>query len=93
MDFRIRAHQDGHLVRKRTDRQSTEKLWLHETTPLSLPSAVIYVEIERTYCFTTVGEEACGLLEGFLQVVFEALVLVLLRAQLHEFTWKHIRRS
>ena len=46
-------------------------------------------ETERTYCFTTVCNKTGRLLEGFLQVVLEALVLVLLGAQLHEFTWKH----
>lgn len=42
------------------------------------------LEKERTYCFATVGDEARRLLEGFLQVVFEPLVLVLLGSQLHE---------
>lgn len=45
-----------------------------------------WVEKERTYCFATVGDEARRLLEGFLQVVFESLVLVLLGSQLHELT-------
>lgn len=36
------------------------------------------MDTERTYCFTTVGYETGGLLEGFLEVVFESLVLVLL---------------
>ncbi len=48
----------------------------------------ICVETERTYCFTTVCNKTRCLLEGFLEVVFESLVLVLFGAQLHEFTWK-----
>lgn len=53
------------------------------------PPRFICLEKERTYCFATVGDEARRLLEGFLQVVFESLVLVLLGSQLHEFPWKH----
>lgn len=49
----------------------------------------ICVEMERTYCFTTVCNKTRRLLEGFLEVVFEPVVLVLFGTQLHEFTWKH----
>lgn len=53
----------------------------------------ICVETERTYCFTTVRNKTRRLLEGFLEVVFESLVLVLFGAQLHELTWRHSRRT
>lgn len=46
------------------------------------------METERTYCFTTVCNKTRRLLESFLEVVFEPLVLVLFGTQLHEFTWK-----
>ncbi len=49
----------------------------------------ICVETERTYCFTTVCNKTRCLFEGFLEVVFESLVLVLFGTQLHELTWKH----
>lgn len=48
----------------------------------------ISVETERTYCFTTICNKTCSLLEGFLEVVFKSLVLVLFGSQLHEFTWR-----
>lgn len=46
-------------------------------------------ETERTYCFTTVCNQTRRLLEGLLEVVLEALVLVLFGAQLHELAWRH----
>lgn len=56
----------------------------HQCRPSS-SHGFICLEKERTYCFATVGNETRRLLEGFLQVVFESLVLVLLGSQLHEF--------
>lgn len=69
-------------------RQSTKKHVSVEAEAF-LQLCDICVETERTYCFTTVCNETRRLLEGFLQVVFEPLVLVLFGTQLHEFTWKH----
>lgn len=48
---------------------------------------LIIVKTERTYCLTTVCNETCSLLKGFLKVVLESLVFILFRPQLHEFTW------
>lgn len=56
----------------------------HQCRPSS-SSGFNCLEKERTYCLATVGDEARRLLEGFLQVVLESLVLVLLGPQLHEF--------
>lgn len=62
------------------------KWWASVETRASLHSDIC-MGMERTYCFTTVCNETGGFLEGFLQVVFEPLILVLFGAQLHEFTW------
>lgn len=40
----------------------------------------------RTYCFTTVGYQARGLLESLLEVVSKSLILIFLGTQLEEFT-------
>lgn len=70
----------GHTVNKNT---------LRVENAASLHLSVIYGETERTYCFTTVCNKTRCLLEGFLEVVLESLVLVLFGTQLHELTWKH----
>lgn len=85
MNFRIRIYQNGYLKGKRGDSQ--QKALSVETEDF-LRLCDICVETERTYCFTTVCNKTRGLLEGFLEVVFESLVLVLFGAQLHEFTWR-----
>lgn len=68
---------------------TVNKKTLSAETEAFLHLWAINVETERTYCFTTVCNKTRRLLEGFLEVVFKSLVLVLLWTQLHEFTWKH----
>ena len=82
MHFRVRVHQDGHLLK--TDRRSRGRtvsggVW---------PGGPGKVCTERTYCSTAVGDQAGRLLEGLVQVVLEAFVLVLLGAHLHELPWE-----
>lgn len=60
-----------------TERTVNKKTLSAETEAFLHPCA-IYVETERTYCFTTVCNETRRLLESFLEVVFESLILVLL---------------
>lgn len=68
------------------ERQSTKKHYAQKPVLYSI-SVLFVVQTERTYCFTTVCNKTRCLLEGFLEVVLESLVLVLLGAQLHEFAW------
>lgn len=82
MNFRIRIYQNGYLKKKRDNKKH-----ISVETEASLHLCAIYVETERTYCFTTVCNKTRCLLEGFLEVMFESFILVLFGAQLHEFTW------
>lgn len=70
-------------------RQSTKKTLKSAENEAFLHLSAIYVKTERTYCFTTVCNKTCCLLEGLLEVVFESLVLILFGTQLHEFTCNH----
>lgn len=85
MNLRVRIHQNGYLKRKR--RRSTKNM--KRKIGGFAPAPDICVQTERTYCFTTVCNKTRRLLESFLEVVFEPLVLVLFGTQLHEFTWKN----
>lgn len=78
MHLRIRIHQNWHLQFK----------WNNTVFNFFFSSELhLIIKTERTYCFTTVRNETCGLLKGFLKVVLESLVFILFRPQLHEFTW------
>lgn len=79
----VRVHQNRYLEWKMTASQHTP----FQFCPRTSWKSVIIVEIERTYCFTTVRYKTGSLLEALLEVVLESLALVLLGAQLHEFPW------
>lgn len=89
MYFRIGIYQNGHLKQTRRGSQQKNTECRGRGFP---PLWDICVAMERTYCFTTVCNETRRLLEGFLKVVFEPLILILFGAQLHKFTWSTTKR-
>ena len=45
-------------------------------------------ETERTYCFTTVGDQTCSLLESLLKVVCKSFIFIFFWPELKKFTYK-----
>ena len=81
MDFGVRVYQNGYLEQSRIEQcVNTHQEGTVSRKSVTFSCACICVEIERTYCFTAVCDKTRGLLEGFVEVVLESLVLVFLGA-------------